>query len=173
MVIPIILLMLMGCADDKSNLSLIERAQEIDRSLMCPVCPSETVDQSQVELAKQMRAIIREKLVAGESSQEIVDFFVSRYGESVLAAPTKTGFNLIAWSIPVLGLFGGIVIFVWALRVMGRDRKVYTSPGLEFINEDKHLGAYISIAKEEMAVFLEDPEIGLTDKSSLSDLESR
>jgi cytochrome c-type biogenesis protein CcmH len=95
-------------------------AQAIDRMLMCPVCPGETIDQSQVELARQMRLRVREMLAQGASRQQVLDFFVSRYGVEILAAPPKSGFNLVAWVFPALAvplaLAGGLL----ALRAMRR-----------------------------------------------------
>ena len=82
------------------QVSLEERAQSINRSLICPVCPGETIEQAQVELAHQMRVLVREKLSEGWTRQEILEFFVQRYGEKVLSAPPKEGFNLIVWMVP-------------------------------------------------------------------------
>ncbi|MFQ5874526.1 MAG: cytochrome c-type biogenesis protein CcmH, partial [Dehalococcoidia bacterium] len=65
--------------------SLEERAQSLDRRLMCPVCPAETIDQTQAEIALQMRQMVRSKLQAGEGEQQIMDYFVDKYGQSVLA----------------------------------------------------------------------------------------
>lgn len=100
-----------ACSNTEQALSLDEQAQEIYRSLMCPLCPGQTIDQSQSELSAQMRALVREKLEQGETREEILQFFVERYGESVLAAPVKSGFNLIVWVTPFSAiLIGGIIL---------------------------------------------------------------
>lgn len=105
---------LVGCetetpADVETNMESI--AQDIDKSLMCPICPSETIDQSQVTLAKQMKVIVREQLSNGQSREQILDYFVDRYGTGILAAPPKTGFNLLAWVVPpIILLIGGIIV---------------------------------------------------------------
>ena len=93
-------------------------AQSIDRNLMCPVCPAETIDQAQVEISRQMRAIVREMLAAGASRQEVLDFFVARYGVDVLAAPPKSGVNLVAWALPVAGVLAALVGVLFILRSM-------------------------------------------------------
>ena len=80
------MLILAGCFNSSNDLTIEERAQGLDKQLICPICPTETIDQSQVQLAKQMKNIVRERLNEGASEQEILDFFVSRYGEDVLAA---------------------------------------------------------------------------------------
>ena len=100
--------------------SLEERARSIDRSLICPVCPGETIDQAQVELAHQMRAVVREKLAAGWTRDQILQFFVDRYGEGVLAAPAKSGFNLVAWVVPFAAVGAGAVVLLVVLRAMRR-----------------------------------------------------
>ncbi len=113
-----------GCTAPKQIQSLDEQAQEIYRSLMCPLCLGQTIDQSQSELSVQMRSLVREKLEQGETREEILQFFVERYGETVLAVPAKSGFNLIVWITPVLGIFiGGIVLWlVIRRRVKGNDK---------------------------------------------------
>ena len=100
-----------------------EEALSIDRMLICPVCPAETIDQAQVELSKQMRRIVREMLAQGASREEILDFFVERYGSEVLASPPKSGFNLLAWIIPAAGVFAGMVavpLIIWSMARRGR-----------------------------------------------------
>ena len=89
------LTLLASCSTSTSPLSeLDQRAQSLDRSLICPICPGETIDRSQVQLANQMQVIVREQIRDGRSDQEIQQFFVDRYGERVLASPPKEGLNL-------------------------------------------------------------------------------
>ena len=95
-------------------------AQAIDRMLMCPVCPAQTIDQTEVTLAQQMRAQVRELLAGGASRAETLDWFRERYGPGIVAEPPRSGFNLIAWLAPgavvIIGLAGGVL----ALRAMRR-----------------------------------------------------
>ena len=95
-----------------------KEAQAIDGMLMCPVCPAETIDQAQVPLAKQMRQVVREKLARGESREEILDYFAGVYGQDVLAAPDKTGVNLIAWTVPVVAVLAALAAGLLVLRSM-------------------------------------------------------
>ena len=121
-------LILAGCASSSEPTSLEEReavAQGIDKSLMCPVCPSETIDQSQVELARQMRVMVREKLAQGDSRSEILQFFVDRYGPGVLAEPPKSGFNLLVWVIPPIALLLGSGILATTVLAMRRGHHRY------------------------------------------------
>ncbi len=96
------------------------QAQGIDRMIMCPVCPAETIDQAQVAISFQMRNIVREMLSQGSSRDEILDFFVERYGNDILAAPPKSGVNLVAWLMPIAGVIGGLIAVYFILRSMTR-----------------------------------------------------
>ena len=119
-----VLLLAFGCTAQRQIQSLGEQAQEIYRSLMCPLCPGQTIDQSKSELSAQMRSLVREKLEQGETREEILQFFVERYGETVLTVPIKSGFNLIVWLTPILGIFaGGIILWVIIRRwARGKDK---------------------------------------------------
>ena len=116
-----------SCAVPEQKQTLDQQAQEIYRSLMCPLCPGRTIDQSQTELSNQMRSLVREKLEHGESREEILQFFVERYGETVLAAPVKSGFNLIVWITPIIAIFiGGIVLWVIIRRRVNDKNKSFS-----------------------------------------------
>ena len=96
------------------------RASALNKSLMCPVCPGESIDQSQNPLAVQMRAIVDEKLALGWSEREIKDFFVERYGPSVLMEPPSEGFGIAAWIVPPLAFALAIASLYLTLRWMRR-----------------------------------------------------
>src|SRR3990170_5171773 len=116
----ILLVMLGGCSAPERTQSLDEKAQDIYRSLMCPLCEGQTIEQSQSELSAQMRAVVRDKVEQGETKEEILQFFVERYGDAVLAAPVKSGFNLIAWLAPITGIaVGGVVLWFIARKWTG------------------------------------------------------
>ena len=96
------------------------RTQALNRAIMCPVCPGESIDQSQNPLAAQMRGIVVEKLADGESESDIKSFFVERYGDSVLLSPPGRGFNLVAWLMPPIGVAAAGIAVLLALRLMRR-----------------------------------------------------
>ena len=101
---------------------LEKEAQTINRMIMCPVCPAETIDQAQVEISFQMRAVIREMLAEGRNRDEILDYFVDRYGPDILAAPPKSGRNLLAWLLPIVGVAIGLVGVFFVIRAMTNRR---------------------------------------------------
>jgi cytochrome c-type biogenesis protein CcmH len=82
---------------------LEQRARELSQGLRCPVCRNESIDGSNAELARELRILLRERLVDGDTDQEAVDFLVARYGEFVLLRPDTSGVNVILWyAAPVM-----------------------------------------------------------------------
>ncbi len=77
--------------------TLEARARQISDGLRCPVCRNESIDESHAEVARDIRLLVRERLVAGDTDQEIMDAVVARYGEFVLLRPTGNGANLVLW----------------------------------------------------------------------------
>jgi cytochrome c-type biogenesis protein CcmH len=73
------------------------RARELSKGLRCLVCRNENIDESNADLARDLRLLVRERLVAGDSDDQVIAFLVDRYGEYVLLQPTTGGENLILW----------------------------------------------------------------------------
>ena len=128
--------------------SLEEQAVALDKSLICPVCPGETIDQSQADLAQQMRVLVRKKLAENETPGEIRQYFVDRYGPMVLAEPPKKGFNLVIWVVPPLMLLAGAGVLFLVVRELRR--------GIQRLGEDGSLSEvelepYLSLVDEQLA----------------------
>ena len=115
--------LLIGCYAPVKEISLETRAQALDKSLICPICPGETIDQSQATLADQMQAIVREKIEDGWSDEQVRQYFVDRYGEGILAAPPKSGFNLLIWVVPPFGILGAMLALALSVRAMRRGQR--------------------------------------------------
>lgn len=96
--------------------SLEEQTLRLAAELRCPVCQNLSVADSPSEMATQMRELIHEKLKNGESPDQVRNYFVSRYGEWVLLAPTRQGFNWLAWLLPFVAILGGGGIIVVTIR---------------------------------------------------------
>lgn len=96
---------------------------KIADQLQCPVCQGVTVAYSNSGLAQQMRALIKKKLEQGENQEQILQYFVERYGESILTNPPRSGFTLLVWLLPVIGLLLGAGIVGYVLR--GWKRQIY------------------------------------------------
>lgn len=87
---------------------LEERARDISQTLRCLVCRNESIDESNAKLAKDLRLLVRERLTAGDSDEEAVDYIVERYGEYVLLRPLTGGANWILWAAgPAMLLLAG------------------------------------------------------------------
>jgi cytochrome c-type biogenesis protein CcmH len=102
-----------------SAASLDDQVYAISRQLMCPVCQGQTVAESDAALAREMKAIIRQKLLAGETPDQIVGYFVGQFGDGVLAEPRPGGVSLILYAGPPLALVAGVVIALVFLRRAG------------------------------------------------------
>lgn len=111
-----ILLFMMILVSPLEASSLEEQIRQISSELRCPVCQNLSVADSPSKMADQMRALIRERLEAGESPAAVKAYFVERYGEWILLAPKKEGFNLLVWVLPFLGMAGGVAGLVLVLR---------------------------------------------------------
>ena len=94
-----------------------ERARDISKGLRCLVCRNENIDDSNAELARDLRLLVRERLVAGDTDQEVEDFVVDRYGEYVLLKPVFSLSNAMLWFAgPVLLIIGGWISLVFIRR---------------------------------------------------------
>ena len=96
--------------------ALEKLTSQVASQLRCPVCRQLSVEDSQAELSKQVRKVIRERLAAGQSPEEVKAYFVSKYGPWILLSPPKQGVTLLVWVLPVLALLGGGVVLGLFLR---------------------------------------------------------
>jgi cytochrome c-type biogenesis protein CcmH len=98
--------------------SLDDRVNEIAHLLMCPVCQGQSVAESNSNLAQDMRQIIRKQLEEGKSKEEVIAYFVNRYGETILASPPPRGVNWLLWMLPGLAIiFGGLGIGIYLFSI--------------------------------------------------------
>jgi cytochrome c-type biogenesis protein CcmH len=91
------------------------RARTLSEGLRCMVCQNQSIDESDADLARDLRILVRQRLVAGDSDQQVMDYIVSRYGEFVLLKPRFSLRNALLWGTPVILLLaGGIFIMLGA-----------------------------------------------------------
>lgn len=113
--------------------ALEERARDLSRGLRCLVCQNESIDESNADLARELRLVVRERLVAGDSDSQVIDFLVERYGEFVLLKPRTDGWNMVLWlTAPAL--------FLMALGTAGvyiRGRSTARAPNEAGLSEDE------------------------------------
>ena len=100
----------------KGDSALEARTSSVASQLRCPVCQGLSIQDSPSDLAQSMRAVVRDQLAAGKTPDEVKAYFVSKYGEWILLAPRASGFNLVAYAVPLLVVFGGGALVVIAVR---------------------------------------------------------
>jgi cytochrome c-type biogenesis protein CcmH len=94
------------------------RARNMSRELRCMVCQNQSIDDSEAPLARDLRLLVRERIAAGDSDAQVMDFLVARYGEFVLLKPRLSPHTWLLWLLPPLALGGGGL----ALWAFGRRR---------------------------------------------------
>jgi cytochrome c-type biogenesis protein CcmH len=83
------------------------RARDLSRELRCMVCQNQSIDDSEAPLARDLRLLVRERIAAGDSDAQVIDFLVARYGEFVLLKPRLNSHTWLLWLLPPLALGGG------------------------------------------------------------------
>ncbi len=149
--------------------TLDQHVQTIGAQLKCPVCQGESVADSPSDRAQQMRGIIRQKLQAGASDQQILQFFSDRYGEQIVWSPQWWGFSLLTWVVPIVLLLGGLMLIYFTLRdwrtsVIGATTQpVKKAPQMDaIVGEEDALAGVDAVELAEYRVQLER-ELGAED----------
>ena len=138
--------------------TLDQRVHDVASQLKCLVCQGESVADSPATLSQQMRGIIRQQLQSGKSEQEVIQYFVSRYGDRILLSPPWQGLTLLAWLVPIVLMLGGILILVFVLRnwhaQASKELLEYDAAELEDMNQSE-MEYYQKQVEQELAA--EDP----------------
>jgi cytochrome c-type biogenesis protein CcmH len=130
----------------------------VSRELYCPICENTPLDVCETQACEDWRLLIREKLEAGETDSEIVEYFADIYGDRARATPTTEGFSLIIWIAPVLIAVAAIVIFArFMRRWLARGAEIGTESALAAPSTssdeaplDPELGDYTARVEEEL-----------------------
>ncbi|MBB4228167.1 cytochrome c-type biogenesis protein [Rhizobium mongolense] len=104
-----------------SDPALEARARALSAELRCMVCQNQSIDDSNADLAKDLRLLVRERITDGDTDEEVLSYIVSRYGEFVLLKPRLSTRTVLLWGAPVLLIIvGGISLLVFARRRAGK-----------------------------------------------------
>jgi cytochrome c-type biogenesis protein CcmH len=138
--------------------TLDQRVHDVASQLKCLVCQGESVADSPATLSQQMRGVIRQQLQSGKSEQEVIQYFVSRYGDRILLSPPWQGLTLLTWLVPIALLLGGTLLLFFVLRnwhtQSSRGSLENDATGSEDMNESE-MKYYQKQVEQELAT--EDP----------------
>ena len=118
-----------------SDAMLENRARDLSQNLRCLVCQNESIDESNASLARDLRLLVRERLMEGETDQEVLDFIVGRYGEFVLLRPQANGVNLILWALAPIALLLSLIFS--GAYIIKRNRNLKSVGPTPLSNEEK------------------------------------
>jgi len=129
--------------------ALQNKAREIYSLIMCPLCAGQTIGQSPNETSRQMRDLVLKKLREGETKEQILQYFESRYGERILAKPNKKGFNLILWVFPFVSVALAAIVVYFLIRRW--SAKVRATPAVAL--DDDQFSEYKERLEKELRQF--------------------
>jgi cytochrome c-type biogenesis protein CcmH len=101
--------------------ALEARARALSAGLRCMVCQNQSIDDSDAPLARDLRLLLRERLQAGDTDDEVTQFLVARYGDFILLRPRFKLETALLWGTPILVLVAGIGVILWSRRRGGKD----------------------------------------------------
>jgi len=138
--------------------TLDQRVHDVASQLKCLVCQGESVADSPATLSQQMRGVIRQQLQSGKSEQQVIQYFVSRYGDRILLSPPWQGLTLLAWLVPIALMIGGLLLLFFVLRSwqLHSEKEPDDAQRAETENiDEKELAYYQLQVEQELAA--EDP----------------
>ncbi len=110
-------------AEQLPNPAQEQRARAIGRELRCLVCQNQSIEDSDAELARDLRRIVREQVAAGRSDEQVMEFLHARYGDFVLLRPPFSAATALLWAMPAVALLGGLGLIL-AMRRRSRAAEI-------------------------------------------------
>ncbi|MFQ6046320.1 MAG: cytochrome c-type biogenesis protein CcmH [Gemmatimonadales bacterium] len=127
--------------------------EDVASQLICMCGCNKLLNVCEMDTAKQMKAIISDKIAQGMSASEVVDFMTATYGEQVLAAPTKRGFNLTAWITPFAGIVGGGLVIWFIVLAWVRQRHAVEKAEIGIVASEDLESRYGTTLERELERF--------------------
>ncbi|HIJ57148.1 MAG TPA: hypothetical protein HPQ03_13655 [Deltaproteobacteria bacterium] len=134
---------------DAQDESLQKTARELYSLIMCPICSGQTIGQSNTETSAQMRDLVLKKLRQGETKEEVLQYFASRYGERILAEPTKGGFNRMLWLLPFVIVVVAVAVISFLMRRWSKRPSVEDEPRFD----ENQPSEYLTRLEKELKEF--------------------
>jgi cytochrome c-type biogenesis protein CcmH len=119
---------------------LESRARNLSRELRCMVCQNQSIDDSEAPLARDLRLLVRERLIQGDTDQQVLDFLVSRYGNFVLLRPPLEWHTILLWGLPPAALIAGLIGLMIKVR---RQRPTAAGTGALSQDEERRLSTLV------------------------------
>ena len=129
--------------------SLQKTARELYALIMCPICSGQTIGQFNTETSAQMRDLVLKKLRQGETKEEVLQYFASKYGERVLAEPTKGGFNRMLWLLPFVIVVVAVALISLLMRRWSTRASMETEPRFD----ENQQSEYVTRLEKELKEF--------------------
>jgi len=129
------------------------RAASLYAGIMCPICDGQTISQSHAQISETMRQMVRERLIAGDSDDEIYAFMTSAFGEDILASPPTSGIGVAVWVVPPIALLLGAVTVAFVVRQLRASppRKASANANAALSGESSDaLDPYLGLVDREM-----------------------
>ena len=136
-------------AQNSEEEALQKTARELYERIMCPICAGQTIAQSNSGTSVQMRDLVLKKLRQGETKEEILQYFVSRYGERIMTKPNKKGLNLMLWFLPFVFIALATIVIYLLIRHWSARVQAETVPRLE----ETRLNEYKDRIEKELKEF--------------------
>lgn len=124
---PAVPALALGPSEMLEDPALEERAREVSKGLRCLVCQNQSIDDSDAPLARDLRTLVRERIEAGDTNEQVVEFVVDRYGDFVLLRPPVNAYTIFLWVGPTLVLIAGATGLFFAVRNRRRTTGLGTS----------------------------------------------
>ncbi len=136
-------------AQNSEEEALQKTARELYERIMCPICAGQTIAQSNSGTSTQMRDLVLKKLRQGETKEEILQYFVSRYGERIMTKHNKKGLNLMLWILPFVFIAIATIVIYFLIRHWSTRVPAETVPRLE----ESRLTEYKERFEKELKAF--------------------
>jgi cytochrome c-type biogenesis protein CcmH len=127
-VVAVVILAMVAAAARPSERTIDDRARALDAELRCPVCHGTSIADSPAAFAVEMRAVVRERLAAGASDDDVRDFFIDRYGVWILLTPPTEGYEMAVWLAPGVVVAAGTILLVRRSRQRSEPVQVDQQP---------------------------------------------
>ncbi len=125
-----------------------DRAMILGKKIRCPVCQGTPISESPSKSAQDMMKQLRRLVAEGKSDAEIIDWFKARYGEWAILEPSREGFNLVVWLLPIVALAGGVAF--WRMNIGGGAKASSAPESVDDSEEASSEDPYLKALRDEV-----------------------